>query len=235
MIEQFLDFCALYPLARWVRDFSKGFDVNALRWRDEFEAEEHTGVALLQREKRLAQVRIEILAAGRKERRKQQSRPSKELHEIDEELHEVRRLYCAHQVKIRKLLSSRIDTADTREVMIDRKIHYSMITGHDKPYVWLKGQEDCAVSGGCCGRECGCCEKSLKMISYFSDLDLCGVASKRRVGLYGHCTSECGCCIEHIGAYEPHPLFTKPAPIQKPEMEEQPVKGLIWLLSSRGT
>ena len=43
---------------------------------------------------------------------------------------------------------------------------------------WLR--EDCARRGGCCGRDCGCCEKA-------------------RTNHYewnrGHCTKACGCCL----------------------------------------
>lgn len=40
---------------------------------------------------------------------------------------------------------------------------------------------DCASQGGCCGRECGCCERTY------------------RGHPRGHCTSACGCCIRTEG------------------------------------
>lgn len=47
---------------------------------------------------------------------------------------------------------------------------------------WLR--QDCARRGGCCGRDCGCCEKARM--------------TKRRWNR-GHCTSVCGCCIRTQG------------------------------------
>ncbi|KAI9925162.1 hypothetical protein MW887_006082 [Aspergillus wentii] len=47
---------------------------------------------------------------------------------------------------------------------------------------WLR--QDCAGRGGCCGRECGCCEKP-------RDTD--------RALNRGHCTSACGCCVRSHG------------------------------------
>jgi hypothetical protein len=50
---------------------------------------------------------------------------------------------------------------------------------------------DCAGVGGCCGRECKCCEQLRN--------------TNRRQGnlIYQHCTIECGCCIRHRGFYKP--------------------------------
>lgn len=47
---------------------------------------------------------------------------------------------------------------------------------------WLR--QDCAKRGGCCGRSCGCCEKT---------------RSTNRQGTRGHCTTMCGCCIRTQG------------------------------------
>ena len=43
----------------------------------------------------------------------------------------------------------------------------------------------CAGRGGCCARNCGCCEKPR--------------SATRRMGATGHCTPACGCCREHSG------------------------------------
>lgn len=45
---------------------------------------------------------------------------------------------------------------------------------------WLR--EDCARRGGCCGRDCGCCERA---------------RTTERQWNRGHCTRECGCCIRN--------------------------------------
>lgn len=44
---------------------------------------------------------------------------------------------------------------------------------------------DCAGKGGCCGRDCGCCERR-------------GRAMERRRSA-GHCTLNCGCCARSRG------------------------------------
>ena len=47
---------------------------------------------------------------------------------------------------------------------------------------WLR--QDCAGRGGCCGRDCGCCEKA---------------RDTHRGQNRGHCTGACGCCIRTCG------------------------------------
>ena len=47
---------------------------------------------------------------------------------------------------------------------------------------WIR--EDCARRGGCCGRDCGCCEMG---------------PSTHRQWSRGHCTRACGCCIRTQG------------------------------------
>lgn len=48
---------------------------------------------------------------------------------------------------------------------------------------WLR--QDCAGRGGCCGRECGCCEEF--------------ETNHEKKHPRGHCTSGCGCCIRFYG------------------------------------
>lgn len=45
--------------------------------------------------------------------------------------------------------------------------------------------EDCAVGGGCCGEECGCCAKRLTQLP--------------RKGMSGHCSLACQCCGRRRG------------------------------------
>ncbi|CRL25016.1 unnamed protein product [Penicillium camemberti] len=47
---------------------------------------------------------------------------------------------------------------------------------------WLR--EDCANRGGCCGRQCKCCERP---------------PDSRRMKGWGHCTVECACCYRQRG------------------------------------
>lgn len=56
--------------------------------------------------------------------------------------------------------------------------------------IWYLRDElvmDCIWRGGCCGRECGCCEKRLVNLP--------------RMGTNGHCTLGCGCCQERNDFY----------------------------------
>lgn len=50
---------------------------------------------------------------------------------------------------------------------------------------------DCARKDGCCGRECGCCEKPRR--------------TTREKARHGHCTGECGCCRRARGRHELNP------------------------------
>lgn len=58
------------------------------------------------------------------------------------------------------------------------------------PDWYLSGvlREDCAQRGGCCGRGCGCCERSR-----IKDTNTYGVTDR------GHCTTACSCCLEAHG------------------------------------
>lgn len=49
---------------------------------------------------------------------------------------------------------------------------------------WLR--DDCAGRGGCCGHDCGCCERPR-------------TTNPDRRKKFGHCTVECGCCRRRRG------------------------------------
>lgn len=55
--------------------------------------------------------------------------------------------------------------------------------------------EECAASGGCCGRKCGCCAKRLRRTS--------------RKGMNGHCSLACKCCQVYQGCA-----------LEKPDLKE---------------
>ncbi|KAH8695927.1 hypothetical protein BGW36DRAFT_379901 [Talaromyces proteolyticus] len=215
MIDQLLDFCKLYSLARSVRGRIKIF-CPYKEWKEKYEQEERNGFAILQREKRLTDRKKQILSTIEQKEKPQIAGYQEcdeqwkigyfyELCDIDEKLAEVQRLEQFHQQAIYTLFSTKKNHTYHRDVMMARKCQYSFIPRRDKPYIWLKHQDACARSGGCCSRECGCCEKPLKVFPTTSSFLL----RKKEVKLYGHCTSECGCCIKHIGTYTPHYLFKK--------------------------
>lgn len=207
MIEGFLDFCKLYPVARAVRSVKKAFCFGYL-WKKDYEEEEKNGFAIMQREKRLTDERAAIIKT------KPHSCPddnelwhaeySKELDRLEEALLQTRNIYQAHQQKMHQILLSKRSHTYYRDVLMARKAQYAFIPGHDKPYIWRETRNACARSGGCCGRDCGCCEKPLKDYYVPSGHFLKG---RENIKLYGHCTAECGCCIDYTGGYTPHPLF----------------------------
>lgn len=209
MIEQIFDFCGLYPLARAIRSWNKTvFDLGE-PWMEAYRAEEHKGHELLQRRKRLENRRTEILSAPIRNQQTQlkycdeehSGKLPDELYDIDEQLLDVGRRYHTHRLKIERLWVTGKDDPWFRDVVMSLKPQYAFITKNDKTYFWLQKRRICAATGGCCGRECGCCEKPLGSLGSVSFLGL----NKREIGLYVHCTAECGCCIKRNGGYQPIP------------------------------
>lgn len=62
---------------------------------------------------------------------------------------------------------------------------YDAWRSNPKWYLHPDLSNDCAGRGGCCGRDCGCCETRHELPG-------------RRRGA-GHCTAECGCCAKARG------------------------------------
>jgi hypothetical protein len=72
MIEQFLDFCRLYPVGRLVRKWNKIFyfpNTKPATWASDYMDEVHIGIVLLQREKYLQEQRKEILQQQQQKQR----------------------------------------------------------------------------------------------------------------------------------------------------------------------
>jgi hypothetical protein len=62
---------------------------------------------------------------------------------------------------------------------------YNLWRSNPKWYLHPELVNDCAGNGGCCGSDCGCCEKRVQ-------------ATERRRAA-GHCTMECDCCARRRG------------------------------------
>lgn len=62
---------------------------------------------------------------------------------------------------------------------------YDTHRSNPKWYLHPDLRNDCAGRGGCCGRQCGCCEKR--------------EPTPQRPRGVGHCTVECGCCATARG------------------------------------
>ena len=214
MIEQFFDFCRLYPLGRFTRSWNKFFcfaddSVGASQWSKDYTTELQKGIVLLQRQKYLESQRKEIMKTiqqrGQSDLKITDS-ICKELGDIESKILQVREMYLAHEERLRMLWSRFKNNTCSREVLMAQKPQYRLISGI-QPYAWVQKRNQCSDSGGCCGRECGCCEKPLKMvIKYGSSLF---PRLKKKTGIYGHCTAECGCCIRYKGCYKPDPWFEK--------------------------
>lgn len=112
-----------------------------------------------------------------------------EITESDHHLAEMYREYCLHQQRVRALWEKK--PRGTRMKEFDLARRYTIKEG--QPLVWGDGTLICAVSGGCCGRDCGCCEKPLGSV-LIPEYD-----GKVQRPFYGHCTAECGCCTESSG------------------------------------
>lgn len=70
-----------------------------------------------------------------------------------------------------------------------RLVHrYTKGLQHKPKQLWNIERTYCRLRGGCCARDCGCCERSWNTIRVPS--------GKIR---YMHCTGSCGCCTRHRG------------------------------------
>lgn len=218
MIEQFLDFCRLYPVGRFIRKWNKIFylpSTKAATWASDYMEEVHIGIVLLQRKKYLQEQRTEILRQQRKKRVKEAELDLKvqkscglidELKRIQEDILQVQRLCHIHEERMRVLWSIFKSNSFSRDVLMTQKPQYRLITGK-QPYAWVQARNQCAYNGGCCGRECQCCKKPLRAVTTHG-MSIIG-SRKKESGIYGHCTAECGCCIRYKGFYKPDPWFQK--------------------------
>lgn len=129
---------------------------------------------------------------------KLQSPSQLELQKLRGQLKETSHQLYLHQKRIRSQWKNRpVGGSLIREFDLVRRV---TISG-GQPLIWADGVLACALSGGCCGRRCGCCEKPLESF-LLPTRDW--KSQKIKLGIYGHCSEECGCCIERKGtAYAP--------------------------------
>jgi hypothetical protein len=182
-IEEALEKRNRYDLATRLRRFELGFasaDSARIqkRWWEQIYNEEREGFAMLQRENYLN----EEVAARLKE---SGLRPltHEELAEFKawkKELEEFDQKYWLHRREWEELCLEKPKGPCVREW--DASCRREAILSP-------KNRSRCAARGGCCGRDCGCCEKVLR--------------TDREIGRYGHCMMECGCCIRNRGFYKP--------------------------------
>lgn len=117
MIQEILDMCELYPLAR------------SLAWYKNYTEEEQKGIALLQRIQRLDSDRAEALNPKKGSTGSVDIAP--DLYMIDEQLQRARQIYCTSREKLRKMwLNKPKGGALFRDMDMARKLEY---TEHDRP------------------------------------------------------------------------------------------------------
>lgn len=125
---------------------------------------------------------------------------------IAEEATRLRGEYWKQQDRLNLLDAVKpINAVPVQEQMLLRK-HRDR---HGRSYAWVLGQERCAASGGCCGRDCGCCEKVLNQ--HLMPARNLAREESAVVKVLGHCTVECHCCIEARGCYIPDSRLPAPA------------------------
>lgn len=178
------------------------------KWAIDYRVEARKGIVLLQREKYLRDQRMEIMAAIEQEQdlKSQDTSVIDELEKINAEILQVKHMFRDHEERMRVLWSTFKDNSFSREVLVAQKAQYSLITGR-QPYAWVQKRNHCSDSGGCCGRECGCCERPLKVVIKHG-MSVFGPRQKKS-GVYGHCSAECGCCIRYKGFYKPDARLEK--------------------------
>ncbi|KAF3405308.1 hypothetical protein DPV78_002212 [Talaromyces pinophilus] len=207
MIEQFLDFCRLYPVGRLVRKWNKIFyfpNTKAATWASDYMDEVHIGIVLLRREKYLQEQRKEILQQQQQKQRlegvKLELKFQKacglidEFKRIQQDILQTQKLCHVHEERMRVLWSILKSDSFSRDVLMTQNPQWRLIMGK-QPYAWVQARNQCAYNGGCCGRECQCCEKPLKVVTAH-EMSFIG-PRKKKSGIYGHCTAECGCCIRY--------------------------------------
>ncbi|KAL4908208.1 hypothetical protein BDW74DRAFT_174900 [Aspergillus multicolor] len=106
--------------------------------------------------------------------------------------------FFKNQQTIKTHLSTKPPGNTTSAFLIDSK---NLEPGTGRRAQWFHERRACAERGGCCDRNCGCCEKPV--IKYIEHLIEDGKGGWTSVPLYGHCTAECGCCIRERGVYVP--------------------------------
>ncbi|BAE65939.1 hypothetical protein F9C07_12167 [Aspergillus flavus] len=194
----------------WERDSAEWFDQEAWdkaleSWISPFLEERDFGYAILQRRRRL--LSIKPAARPKCEDKSQMKSPDYQEAERKRE-EEVNELMEAYWTSNRTLLAMD-ETMPLAFNVVEIVLLRSHRDRHGRPYSWVMDRLTCALTGGCCGRACGCCEKPL--LTYYHPLNYKYPDGKMEVGVYGHCTAECPCCIQVRHRYHPHPRLPKSA------------------------
>ena len=184
-------------------------------WTEPFLEEEELGITILQRQHRLIQKKQAIEKQQNENDGKPpdydlisaaEMAPESTITLLEKELRELREKYWEHQNRL-----SRYGILPPTWKLSVEKIYVLRThrNRHNHSYAWVFERGRCAARGGCCGRTCGCCEKSLHEYllpgSQGQGDDLGNGAVREKVEVHGHCTVECACCIQFRDCYIPHP------------------------------
>lgn len=216
-----------FKLALWYNRFksrfSKGITNDQFEWAMKHHAEEIYGVAILHRQRRLQELLAEAMQQQHQKQKLLQitdgatakedaddggelphydnSNSDETVKKLNNEPKILQREYFGHQTRLAKIASNRLRGYATKEWMILHKYKDQ----HNRFYLWNQTATLCADIGGCCSRECGCCERPLREYLRPTGDD----GKKEVVGIYGHCLSECPCYIKHRGFYMPYGKLPK--------------------------
>jgi hypothetical protein len=113
----------------------------------------------------------------------------RKLHECNFELRLLNIEYFQHLERMAELMERKPP---------GRLVHRYTKSLHKPKQLWNIERTYCQLRGGCCSRECGCCERPWQTIRHPS--------GKVR---YMHCTGSCGCCTRHRGYYSPIVVVNK--------------------------
>ncbi|RMJ26277.1 hypothetical protein PHISP_02854 [Aspergillus sp. HF37] len=167
----------------------------AEEWIPKYRAEESVGDAILQRQSRLRKSKLKMQSEKKDELGK--GLPDEAVvKKLEDEINQMEIEYHRHQERLNNQgQTARGAAANAEECVLLRNHH----DRHGRTYAWIYDQGRCADYGGCCARNCGCCEKPLrKYIRPTSG------GRKKLIEVRGHCTAECACCIRSQGYYKPH-------------------------------
>lgn len=177
-------------LADAIRSLSRAFtsyDAREQQWQwiAEWEQEEINGDSIIQRETYLLEEvdsRQKAAVSSRLSHEK-----AREIEAWKQELSQINQRLWHHKQERAALLCRVPGGAWIRE-------YYTRRQRQDK--WWEDKRVACENKGGCCERDCICCDKVRQTMS--------GQRCKYEKP-HSHCTMECGCCIRDRGFYKPDP------------------------------
>ncbi|KAL4804340.1 hypothetical protein BDV18DRAFT_162104 [Aspergillus unguis] len=136
----------------------------------------------------------------RKAQRKKQGQeqaPTEE--DRKQELHKLR---CLLRDALRRCSEVWYDLPDN--AIVDRfRARVASQDDQGRNDLWYHESTVCSLSGGCCARDCGCCDNPLMEYQRRYKNEESGKMEKDYDRVYGHCTMECACCIKAHGVYTP--------------------------------